>query len=82
MNAANPPPFWTAAAEQGLHGVHLAESVGGQGFGILELAIVIAEFGREPDSFLGLLAFGLSMGQWLCIPMILGGIWLFVWARR
>jgi len=42
----NPPPYWKAAAEQGLHGVHLAESVGGQGFGILELAVVIAEFGR------------------------------------
>src|SRR6202035_5692956 len=26
-------------------GVHLAESVGGQGFGILELAVVLAEFG-------------------------------------
>ncbi|MEO3758917.1 acyl-CoA dehydrogenase [Mycobacterium sp. B14F4] len=42
---SNPPPFWRAAAEQGLQGVHLAESVGGQGFGILELAIVVAEFG-------------------------------------
>lgn len=41
----NPPAYWRAAAEQGLHGVHLAESVGGQGFGILELAIVLAEFG-------------------------------------
>ncbi len=41
----NPPPYWRAAAEQGLHGVHLAESVDGQGFGLLELAIVIAEFG-------------------------------------
>ena len=41
----NPPPYWKAAAEQGLPGVHLAESVGGQGFGILELAIVLAEFG-------------------------------------
>lgn len=41
----NPPPYWQAAAEQGLHGVHLSESVGGQGFGILELAIVLAEFG-------------------------------------
>lgn len=41
----NPPPYWQAAAEQGLQGVHLAESVGGQGFGILELAIVLAEFG-------------------------------------
>src|SRR4029079_4281921 len=41
----NPPPYWNVAAEQGLQGVHLAESVGGQGFGILELAIVVAEFG-------------------------------------
>ena len=36
----------------------------------------IAEFGREPDAFLGLLALGLTMGQWLCVPMILGGIGL------
>ncbi len=42
----NPPPYWQAAAEQGLQGVHLAESVGGQGFGILELAVVLAEFGH------------------------------------
>lgn len=41
----NPPPYWQAAAEQGLQGVHLAESVGSQGFGILELAVVLAEFG-------------------------------------
>ncbi len=41
----NPPPYWQAAADQGLQGVHLSESVGGQGFGILELAIVLAEFG-------------------------------------
>src|SRR5690349_18884892 len=42
---SNPPPYWKSAAEQGLQGVHLAESVGGQGFGVLELAIVLAEFG-------------------------------------
>jgi 3-oxochol-4-en-24-oyl-CoA dehydrogenase len=42
---ATPPPYWRAAADQGLQGVHLAESVGGQGFGILELAVVLAEFG-------------------------------------
>src|SRR5271165_5349629 len=42
---ASPPPYWRAAADQGLQGVHLAESVGGQGFGILELAVVLAEFG-------------------------------------
>lgn len=42
---SNPPPYWQAAADQGLQGVHLAEAVGGQGFGVLELAIVLAEFG-------------------------------------
>jgi phosphatidylglycerol:prolipoprotein diacylglycerol transferase len=42
----------------------------------------VAEFAREPDAFLGLLAFGLTMGQWLCIPMVLGGLWLFAWSRR
>lgn len=41
----NPPSYWRGAAEQGLPGVHLAENVGGQGFGILELAVVLAEFG-------------------------------------
>ena len=39
----NPPPYWQAAAEQGLPGVHLSEQVGGQGFGILELAVVLAD---------------------------------------
>jgi phosphatidylglycerol---prolipoprotein diacylglyceryl transferase len=42
----------------------------------------IAEFGREPDAFLGLLALGLTMGQWLSIPMIVAGIALFAWSRR
>lgn len=42
---SNPPPYWKAAADQGLQGVHLSEAVGGQGFGILELAITLAEFG-------------------------------------
>lgn len=42
---SNPPPFWRAAADQGLHGLHLSESVGGQGYGMLELAVAVAEFG-------------------------------------
>ncbi|MEI7913907.1 MAG: acyl-CoA dehydrogenase [Mycobacteriaceae bacterium] len=41
----NPPVYWQSAAEQGLHGLHLAESVDGQGAGLLELAVVIAAFG-------------------------------------
>jgi alkylation response protein AidB-like acyl-CoA dehydrogenase len=43
---SNPPPFWRAAADQGLHGLHLSESVGGQGYGMLELAVAVAEFGH------------------------------------
>lgn len=42
----------------------------------------LVEYSREPDSFLGLLALGLTMGQWLSLPMVLGGAWLFRWARR
>ncbi|HUH94096.1 MAG TPA: prolipoprotein diacylglyceryl transferase [Casimicrobiaceae bacterium] len=38
------------------------------------------EFFREPDAFLGVLALGLSMGQWLSLPMIAAGIALMVWA--
>jgi phosphatidylglycerol:prolipoprotein diacylglycerol transferase len=49
------------------------------GYGTLRF---IAEFGREPDAFLGLLAFGLSMGQWLCLPMIAAGAVLFAWSAR
>lgn len=37
----------------------------------------VAEFAREPDAFLGLLAANLSMGQWLCIPMMLAGVLLY-----
>ncbi len=42
----------------------------------------LAEFAREPDAFLGTLAFGMTIGQWLCVPMIAGGAWLFAWSRR
>ena len=42
----------------------------------------IAEFFREPDDFLGILSLGLSMGQWLCVPMILGGAALWGWASK
>jgi phosphatidylglycerol:prolipoprotein diacylglycerol transferase len=40
-----------------------------------------AEYFREPDSFLGVLALHMTMGQWLCVPMILGGVLLWVWAE-
>ena len=41
------PALWKQmAAELGLQGVHLSESLGGQGFGYLELGIVLEEMGR------------------------------------
>jgi len=49
------------------------------GYGLLRFA---AEYFREPDDFLGTLALGLSMGQWLCVPMIAGGALLWAWAGR
>jgi phosphatidylglycerol:prolipoprotein diacylglycerol transferase len=42
----------------------------------------VAEFFREPDAHLGLLSLGMSMGQWLCVPMMLGGVALWVWSRK
>lgn len=46
------------------------------------LARFVCEFFREPDSFLGLLSMGLSMGQWLSAPMIIAGIVLWSWAQQ
>jgi len=42
----------------------------------------LAEFTREPDAYLGLLAAGLSMGQLLSIPMMLAGALIFWWSTR
>ena len=43
----------------------------------------IVEFVRVPDAQLGYLAFGwVTMGQILCIPMILGGLLLIWWAYQ
>jgi phosphatidylglycerol---prolipoprotein diacylglyceryl transferase len=46
------------------------------------LARFTAEFGREPDDFLGLLIGNLSMGQWLSLPMIVAGIAMYRYSQR
>jgi phosphatidylglycerol:prolipoprotein diacylglycerol transferase len=46
------------------------------------LARFLVEFTREPDAYLGLLSLGLSMGQWLSVPMMLVGVILWVYAGR
>jgi phosphatidylglycerol:prolipoprotein diacylglycerol transferase len=47
------------------------------GYGVMRFT---AEFFREPDAHLGLLSLGMSMGQWLCVPMLLAGAALWWWA--
>jgi len=42
----------------------------------------LAEFTREPDNYLGLLSMGLSMGQWLSMPMVIAGIAMFYWCSK
>jgi len=49
------------------------------GYGIFRY---IAEYFREPDSFLGLLALNMSMGQWLCVPMVIAGAIMWTVAGR
>jgi phosphatidylglycerol---prolipoprotein diacylglyceryl transferase len=44
-------------------------------------ARIIGEFFREPDSFLGFLAFGTTMGQILSVPMIIAGI-ILIWRAK
>jgi phosphatidylglycerol---prolipoprotein diacylglyceryl transferase len=43
------------------------------GYGVLRF---FAEFFRQPDAYLGYLSLGMTMGQWLCVPMIVLGAWL------
>ena len=49
------------------------------GYGLFRF---MAEYFREPDAHLGILSLGMSMGQWLCVPMILGGIGLWFWSGK
>ncbi|UZD53991.1 prolipoprotein diacylglyceryl transferase [Caldimonas aquatica] len=49
------------------------------GYGVLRFA---AEYFREPDDFLGLLALNMSMGQWLSLPMVVIGALIWWQAAR
>jgi phosphatidylglycerol:prolipoprotein diacylglycerol transferase len=49
------------------------------GYGV---ARFLAEYARQPDAFLGTLAAGMSMGQWLSLPMILIGIPMILVSRK
>ena len=49
------------------------------GYGIIRFVI---EFFREPDAHLGEVLWRFSMGQLLCIAMILAGVLVWVWSAR
>jgi phosphatidylglycerol:prolipoprotein diacylglycerol transferase len=68
--------WWFASARRPLGQVSAAFLVG---YGVLRFT---AEYFREPDGFLGLLALGMSMGQWLSLPMVAAGVALWVWSVR
>lgn len=49
------------------------------GYGVLRS---VGEFFRTPDNGIFGFTFGISMGQWLSLPMIAAGIWLLLRAHR
>jgi phosphatidylglycerol:prolipoprotein diacylglycerol transferase len=68
--------WWFGRKERPLAQVSAAFLVG---YGVFRF---IAEYFREPDSFLGLRALNLSQGQWLCVPMVLAGFVIWWWSAR
>ncbi len=49
------------------------------GYGLFRF---IAEFARQPDDHLGLLTLGMSMGQWLSLPMLVLGVVAFIYCGK
>jgi phosphatidylglycerol:prolipoprotein diacylglycerol transferase len=64
---------WLAFATRSMERPGLLAGVFFAGYGI---ARIIVELFREPDAHLGFLAAGTTMGQWLSLPLVLGGAWL------
>lgn len=46
------------------------------------LSRILVETVREPDAYIGFLAFGTTYGQWLSVPMVLYGLYLIWNAQR
>ena len=49
------------------------------GYGVCRFLV---EFVREPDQQLGILSLGLTMGQWLSVPMVVAGAGLLIFSLR
>ena len=70
---------WLALGTRALERRGLMSGVFFTGYGI---ARIIVELFREPDAHLGFLAVGVTMGQLLSLPVLLGGLWLIHYSRR
>ena len=70
--------FLAATRSKALHYRGLVGGLFLAGYGISRFII---EFFREPDMQLGTFAFDLSMGQILCLPMVVFGVWLALTAK-
>ena len=46
------------------------------------IARATAEVFRQPDAYIGFLAVGTTMGQWLSLPLFIVGVWLIVRSCR
>ncbi len=43
---------------------------------------MIIELFRQPDSQIGFLTLGSTMGQWLSVPMLIIGLGMIIWGLR
>ena len=43
---------------------------------------MIVELFRQPDSHIGFLTLGSTMGQWLSVPMLIIGVGMIIWGSR
>ncbi|MDG2206080.1 MAG: prolipoprotein diacylglyceryl transferase, partial [Alphaproteobacteria bacterium] len=46
------------------------------------IARMIVEVFRQPDSHIGFLTLGSTMGQWLSLPMLIIGVGMIIWGSR
>lgn len=88
--ARHPSPLYQAATEGVLLGIALwlfirrprpmgcVSAVFLSGYGVARLC---TEMFRQPDAQIGLIG-GVTMGQLLSVPMLVGGLALFIWAMR
>ena len=65
LGAGQLQPSWQALVDQRLHAIHLPESAGGDGAGLVELAVVLeqAAFGLFPGPLLPTVLAGQLIGQ-------------------